>query len=234
MQNSQPAGSSSLSSSHGSRCAHAQRSIPTSRRLSPFPCRTSSEAAVRVKVGLVQRERLADPQPRAPQHHDDAAQSHTLGIVAGGAHDSDDLLDRRRIGRVPQPLVRGRDPLVEAGRGRGRSRPASAIQQRRGFHDVLLWTAIDDRAIVPPPRATTAGIAREARRREPQASPSAYAQSVVANAIVSSATSGRSKRSCAAALPGACICPMGAVWARPGRLLLLCLLPEEFVASGGR
>src|ERR1039458_5181378 len=24
------------------------------------------------------------------------------------------------------------------------------------------------------------------------------------------------------------LCPMGAVWARPGRLLLLCLLPEEF------
>ena len=33
---------------------------------------------------------------------------------------------------------------------------------------------------------------------------------------------------------GACICPMGAVRARPGRLLLLCSLPEEFAASGGR
>jgi hypothetical protein len=34
-----PGGSDARTSSHGSSCAQAQRSIPTSRRLSPLPCR---------------------------------------------------------------------------------------------------------------------------------------------------------------------------------------------------
>jgi hypothetical protein len=46
----------------------------------------------------------------------------------------------------------------------------------------------------------------------------------VANSIVSSGTSGRAKRSSAAALWGDCICPKAAVRAMPARLLLLCLL----------
>ena len=37
-----PIGSSRRTSSHGSICSQAQRSIPTSRRLPPFPCRTST------------------------------------------------------------------------------------------------------------------------------------------------------------------------------------------------
>jgi hypothetical protein len=42
-QNSRPTGSSLRSSSHGSSWVHAHRSIPTSRRLSPLPWRTSRE-----------------------------------------------------------------------------------------------------------------------------------------------------------------------------------------------
>jgi hypothetical protein len=40
--NTVPIGSSRRISSHGSSCSHAQRSIPTSRRLPPFPRRTST------------------------------------------------------------------------------------------------------------------------------------------------------------------------------------------------
>jgi hypothetical protein len=40
-QNSLPTGRPLRSSSHGMRCDHPQRSIPTSRRLSPLPWRTS-------------------------------------------------------------------------------------------------------------------------------------------------------------------------------------------------
>jgi hypothetical protein len=40
--------------------------------------------------------RLADPQPGAPQHDDQAPEPDALAILAGGAHDRDDLLDRGR------------------------------------------------------------------------------------------------------------------------------------------
>jgi hypothetical protein len=53
-----------------------------------------------VKIALRQRERLADPQARAPEHDDQAAQSVSGRAVAGCAHDPDDLLGRRWVGGV--------------------------------------------------------------------------------------------------------------------------------------
>ena len=49
-------------------------------------------AAARVQVSLGQRERLADPQPGPPQHHDQAAQPAAVDPVAGAAHHRHDLL----------------------------------------------------------------------------------------------------------------------------------------------
>ena len=43
MQNSGPTGSRTRSSSQRFRCSNPQSSIPTSRRLSPFPCRISTD-----------------------------------------------------------------------------------------------------------------------------------------------------------------------------------------------
>jgi len=68
-------------------------------------------AATRVQIALGQRKRLADPQAGAPQHDDQTTQPGAVSIVAGGAHDGDDLLDARRgqpgsAGR----LLRGRRP----------------------------------------------------------------------------------------------------------------------------
>jgi hypothetical protein len=37
----------------------------------------------------------------APEHDDQRAQPPTVAVVAGVAHDGDDLVDRRRVGRVP-------------------------------------------------------------------------------------------------------------------------------------
>jgi hypothetical protein len=56
-------------------------------------------AAVAVEVGLVERERLADPQPGAPQNDDHAAQPDAVETVTGSAHNRDDLLHGRRIRR---------------------------------------------------------------------------------------------------------------------------------------
>jgi hypothetical protein len=53
----------------------------------------------------VRRERLVDAQAGAPQHHDQPAQPAAVDAVAGAAHDGDDLLDRRWIRRVADPLV---------------------------------------------------------------------------------------------------------------------------------
>jgi hypothetical protein len=75
--------------------------------------------AARIEVGLGERERLADPQPSAPQHDDQAAQPAAVDPVAGVAHHGDDLFDRRRIGGVAHPLVARRAAGVELRPGGG-------------------------------------------------------------------------------------------------------------------
>jgi hypothetical protein len=78
----------------------------------------NDSAAVSVKIGLGERERFADPQPRAPQHHDHPAQPDSLMVLAGGAHHRDDLLHGRRVRRVASAPVARRTTDVEAGQGR--------------------------------------------------------------------------------------------------------------------
>jgi len=126
----------------GSRCAQAQRSIPTSRRLS-LSVPDEHGAAVGVEVGLVEHKRFADPQPGAPEHYDHAAQRQAVGTVSGSADDGDDLVHGRRFGWVPTTLIAWRNALLEAGGGRGRAAPTGAVQQRYRFIDVLLWTMVD-------------------------------------------------------------------------------------------
>jgi hypothetical protein len=47
-----------------------------------------------VQIALGQRQRFADPQPSAPQYDDHAAKPDCVGVITGGAHHGDDLLDR--------------------------------------------------------------------------------------------------------------------------------------------
>src|SRR5215208_6163629 len=75
--------------------AHEQRSAPP------------------IQVGFPERERLVDPQAGAPEHDDQAAQAAAVDAVAGVAHHRDDLLDRRRIGGVADPLVARRATSME-------------------------------------------------------------------------------------------------------------------------
>jgi hypothetical protein len=101
-----------------------------------------------VQIALGQRERFADPQPGAPQHDDHAAEPDPVGVIPGGAHDGDDLLDRWRVRRIAQSFVAGRAALVVARKRRRRPGPASAVHVWSGFHDVLLRTMVDH-TIVP-------------------------------------------------------------------------------------
>jgi hypothetical protein len=71
-----------------------------------------------VEVALLKRERFADPQSGALQQHYQRTTSVTVGAVTDRAHHSDDLLDRRRIGRILFALVSGWTAPVVAGHGR--------------------------------------------------------------------------------------------------------------------
>src|SRR4051794_40750262 len=98
-------------------------------------------APPRVKISLGERERLADPQPGAPEHDDQGAQAPPVDRLAGGAHDRDDLLDRGRVRRVADPLVAWRATGVESRQRGGRAATTGGIEQTLG-HLVLLRTAV--------------------------------------------------------------------------------------------
>jgi len=84
-------------------------------------------AAPLVQVSLGERERLIDPNARAPQHHDQTPHPPSVTAVSSLAHDRDDFVDRRRVRRVPAALVR-RDPAsVMAGHRRRRPGAASGV-----------------------------------------------------------------------------------------------------------
>jgi hypothetical protein len=54
-----------------------------------------------------------NPQANTPEHDDQRAQPAPVDAVAGVAHHGDDLLDRRRIGRLADPLVARRATSME-------------------------------------------------------------------------------------------------------------------------
>jgi len=87
-----------------------------------------------VEVGLVERQRLVDPPARAPQHDHEAAQAATVAPVAGSAHDRDDLLDGRRVGRITASLIPWRTAGVLP-RHRGRRPPTTRGIEQHFAHD---------------------------------------------------------------------------------------------------
>jgi hypothetical protein len=71
-----------------------------------------------VEIVLGQRERLVYAQAGAPQHDDHRSQSPAVAVIGRVAHHRDDLVDRRRVGRVVHALVVRRPPGVVARHGR--------------------------------------------------------------------------------------------------------------------
>jgi hypothetical protein len=130
MQNSAPTGRLRRSSRHGSSCAHAQRSIPTSRRLPPLPRCTSSAPRSGSRSVSVGASASLIRSRSAPEHGYHAAHSEPVGVIARGVHDGDDLLDGRRIRRITTTFVPRRATLVKARHRGWRPSPAGAVQQR--------------------------------------------------------------------------------------------------------
>src|SRR3954451_16907023 len=85
-----------------------------------------------VEVGLVERQRLMDAQNGSPQDYDQGAQSASVQSIAGRAHDCDDLLDARRIGRIAQIFVALTTPGVEPRQRGRRTTTAGGIEQQLG------------------------------------------------------------------------------------------------------
>ena len=104
MQNSGPIGSWTRCSVQRATCSHPQSSIPTIRRVPPFPGADQHRARLRVQIGFGERERLADPQPCPPEDRDQTAGAVGVATWSGLAHDEDDLLDGGRVGWVALPL----------------------------------------------------------------------------------------------------------------------------------
>jgi hypothetical protein len=90
-------------------------------------------AAGAVEVGLGERERFADPEPGSPEQRDQRSGPQTVRCVAGGAHDRDDLIGRRRVGGVAYALVPWRSAVVVAGHGDSRAAMAGGVESD-GFH----------------------------------------------------------------------------------------------------
>jgi hypothetical protein len=105
--------------------------------LAPAPALAAAHEqgpATVVEVRLVERERLVDPKPRSPQHDDQTTQPASVAPVTCRAHDRDDLLHGRRIGRIALSLVTRRAASVKAGHGRRRPPTTGGVEQQLG-HD---------------------------------------------------------------------------------------------------
>jgi hypothetical protein len=82
-----------------------------------------------IEVAFGERQRLVDPQTRAPEQHDQRSGAQTRWSIAGSAHDGHDLLDGGRVGRVASPFVAWRAAAVKAGHGRRRLAATSGIKK---------------------------------------------------------------------------------------------------------
>jgi hypothetical protein len=86
--------------------------------LAAFPSPDKHSAASAVEIALLKGERFANPQTRAPQHNNQRADPAAVWAIADGPHDSDDLLDGRRIGRILLALIAWRPASVITGHRR--------------------------------------------------------------------------------------------------------------------
>jgi hypothetical protein len=100
-------------------CVHADLAAS-----SAFATSDEQSAAAAIEIGFGEAEGFLDAQPGAREDDDPTA------AVAGGAHDGDDLLHPRRVGRVAQPLVAWWATGAERRHGRRRPTSTGAIEQQ--------------------------------------------------------------------------------------------------------
>jgi hypothetical protein len=106
--------------------------LPRRTRIEPRRrSRSTSRSASASSIRRPARERFVDTKTGPPQHDDQPAQPPAVQIIAGDAHDRDDLLDGRRIGWLAQALVARRMTSVKAGHRRRRAPTTGGIENRR-------------------------------------------------------------------------------------------------------
>jgi hypothetical protein len=127
-QNSGPIGSSTRAASPRSQLLPTPGVHPDLAAPAALAVAHHQRPARGVQVALAERERFLDAQPAAPEHDDQRAQPEAMAVVAGLAHDRDDLLHGRRVRGVSQRLVARRTPSVIAGHGRRRAPPAGSVK----------------------------------------------------------------------------------------------------------
>jgi len=153
-------GSRSRSMSPGRSCSKPHPSMPTSRRRPPLPAWTSMEPrrGSRSPSASASASWIRSPPRQRTTIH--GAKASAVAIGADLAHHGDDLLDRRRVGRVAQPLVAGRSSGVVPGIVAGeRRRPAESRTADTAMGSSSQETAI---AVLPyqPARADDCFVPR--------------------------------------------------------------------------
>jgi len=117
--------------------------------LAALPAPDKHSATGAVQVALLERERLADPQPGAPEQHDQRPEPMAVGAVTDITHYRDDLFNRRRVGGVLLALVSWRTASVVARHGHPGAAVACGVQQHR-FHESSLRGPVDDALLFEP------------------------------------------------------------------------------------
>src|SRR5439155_11534739 len=106
---------------------------PDLAALAALAAADEDRAARSVEVGLGESERFTDSETGAPEEHDQGAKPEAVRPLAGGPHDGDDLVDRRRVGRIPHAFVARRATLVVAGHRGWRAAVAGGVDSD-GLH----------------------------------------------------------------------------------------------------
>src|SRR6266511_794946 len=91
-----------------------------------------------LQISLPKRERLRDPKPGAPKDDHKSAEAKPRRAIAGPAHDRDDLLDPRRVGRVSPALVSRRTTGAVSRQGGRRATAARGVKRCDCAHGSLL------------------------------------------------------------------------------------------------
>lgn len=107
---SAPTGSVSRASNQGPTCDHAQRSIPTWRRLPPLPQRTTMLPRDRSKSLSARATASLMRSPARQRTHHESSGPQAVRRRARDPHDGHNLLYSGRISRIAQPLFRGGRP----------------------------------------------------------------------------------------------------------------------------